>query len=315
MVKAFLIGAGATRAQFSEAPLTEDFFLKLRTHSPEVYSAFENILQPYINDELRNQNIEKIMLLSYEFPESHKQPFLSNVFLAIHNLIVKTTFNKPFTENRIGPDSLFKTLLNDKRLHFDDFFMTLNYDLYLDREIYSVLHNIDYGILGKYINSKQINYPPQNEWSLYHLHGSLNWYWFPNENKINIESNAISPSFTRDGSNLCIIPPGKKELNPVIKTLWDKASVRLANADELIIIGCSLNPDDIELITLVKEFVNNKGPENVKVIYKDDFHLQNNYNEIFEYGSGYHLYPYGFDLHGINKPPHRPPPIEFIFEK
>ena len=72
------------------------------------------------------------------------------------------------------------------------------------------------------------------------------------------------------GSNLCIVPPGRKALKlyPAMQSVWRIAEYRLLNeADELVIIGCSLNSEDKELCILVKKFVDKNGSKNVTIVY------------------------------------------------
>lgn len=326
MIRAFLIGAGATKAQFPNAPLSNDFFEKLSAIDNTLFDAINHITQPYIERDIRSKNIEDIMIESYEFPLSQQQQFLANIYHSIYRLLTDSTFDNSITDYYAGPETLFKTLLNDKRLTHNDFFMTLNYDLYLDREIYSVLGKIDYGINIGFINSKgYVNLSDQNEFSIYHLHGSLNWRYYPDIVKINIDTNAFTPRYTRGNSNLCIAPPGKKELNPVLLDVWKNAEQRLLNADELIIIGCSLNPNDSELIQLINKFKKSKGIDKIKIIYHTPFitesliggrvfkrEFENPYKPILQLGIN-QLYPYGFDIRG---PEHAPKhgAIEFIFK-
>jgi hypothetical protein len=313
MVKAFLIGAGATRAQFPNAPISDDFFESLFAVDPDLFEAIENAIQPYLGRSLIGMNIEDIMIKSYKFNASPKLQFISNLFSAIHKVLTHFVFGGPINRDNTGPETTFKTLLNDPRLSTEDFFITLNYDLYLDREIHSIQHKIDYGVDKQYISSNKVNHSDLMEFSLYHLHGSLNWELLTN-NKVNINHKPIIPRYGRNGSNLCLIPPGNKNLNPVLESVWANAMSRLQDANELIIIGCSLNPQDTHLRELFSNFMSKRGSSNVKIIYLDDFQFQQNYLDIFGYGSGFQLYPYGFDLHGINKPPHRPGAIEFIFK-
>ena len=126
--------------------------------------------------------------------------------------------------------------------------------------------------------------------------------------KIFLHGGAIPPRYMRTGSNLCIVPPGKKQLYPILKHVWEKATSRLMQADELIIIGCSLNPSDANLMDLIKAFINIRGIENIKLIYKGDRQM---YRDRFNIADD-QLYNYGFHLHNPN--PNNIGAIEFIFQ-
>ncbi|MBU3905361.1 MAG: hypothetical protein KJ906_04415 [Nanoarchaeota archaeon] len=327
MVKAFLIGAGATRAQYfresHRAPLSVDFFELLAMRNRQLFRDIEKAIRPYINETLQDSNIEEVMTLSQKFPQSTNTSFQESLYQAIYELLAEPTESNESDINRYirgnigrGPTN-FKILLNDPRLKEKDFFMTLNYDLYLDREVLTIQGSIDYGIDIRIINKDdminrnyEIRFPRESIFSIYHLHGSLNWELLTN-GTIHIKKGPVQPRHTRIGSNICLIPPGIKELTPVLQSIWKIAEQRLLLADELIIIGCSLNPEDKQLIELIKKFVKKHGANSVKIIYKSentDSKLLDNYCDIV--GKGFKNYPYGFDING---PGDKPGAIEFIF--
>lgn len=320
MTRAFLLGAGVTRAAYDKAPLANDFLVILKQRKSTLYGEIEDAVSPYLvaNRRLYKENIETIMGMSYQFSPSAQISFLSSVHSAIYELLAEITES---TETDIKPylagrktlrQRLLKTMLNDKRLSENDFFMTLNYDLYLDREVMFAMNQkkINYGIKGDFLQLNSVSLPLMEEpiFSVYHLHGSLNWEMVGD--RIKPYLGAILPRDPRSGSTVCIVPPGKKELNPVLKSIWEVAEERLINADELIIIGCSLNPDDKELIELLK-----KGPDKIKIISLDNQVSQSYiHREEKAYhsdlGKRYKAYPYGFNLHA---PGGGQGAIEFIF--
>ncbi len=319
MTKAFLIGAGATRAEYPDAPLTSDFFKLLEIHDHRLYRAIEQIILPHLNlDALRDSNIEDVMKLAEEFSPSVKNSFLREVYLAIYELLAENTGSteasvlSALNKTSRLPGTLFHTLVNDHRLNEQDFFMTLNYDLYLDKEILRMQGTIDYGITGDIEHGSRLNLDYHHKrYSVYHLHGALNWQRI-SDNHIAISIGAITPSYVRTGPNLYLVPPGKKEMFPILKRIWNTAEERIPNIDELIIIGSSLNPQDQELIRLIKYFIKCKGIEKIKIIdyFTHDPNLSDKYTTTL--GRGYKLYPYGFYL---NNPRGYPGAIEFIFSE
>ena len=150
---------------------------------------------------------------------------------------------------------------------------------------------------------------------MYHLHGSLNWKILEGTDKINVELGAIRPTFNRSGTNICLVPPGIKELPIVLKHIWGVAKHRLLHSDELVIIGCSLNPLDTELIDLIKEFINKKSPSNKKVIKVIDKSSNsgsaNNYQKLM--GDRFAFYPHGFNINGPDAKTKGA--LEFIFSE
>jgi len=316
MSRAFLFGAGVTKAEYPQAPLTNDFFSILQGRN---YSLFDAIRKASGIQHLRNENIETVMDMSDQFSPSAKSVFLESVHSAIYELLAEPTqstrqFIDSYTAGQyVKPPTLLKALLNDARLSTDDFFMTLNYDLYLDREVIMIQGMIDYGIKSEHLAYSQSSesFPLLNKplFSVYHLHGALSWEI--GGGKISTHRGAVRPKYTRTGSSLCLMPPGKKELHPILKPIWQTAEERLLKADELIIIGCSLNPKDKELIDVLK-----KGPNKIKIIYLDPQLSKSEHTTIEEnayhanLGKRFKSYPYGFNLLG---PGNGQGAIEFIF--
>lgn len=336
MTRAFLIGAGATRAQYPIAPLNDDFFTKLTdVNHPEwnkIYADLKKNIEPHLGTSLIDSNVEEVMMMSYQFPISIRKSFLASLYSAIYYLLAEPTESDTSSMNSLihtmrTPKTIFKTLLDDDRLKEEDFFMTLNYDLYLDREILYILENkIDYGISEEFLDDwRRIELLSEPIFSVYHLHGSLNWAFF--NDKLRIDQGAITPKYTRYGFNLCLVPPGKKDLNPVLKSIWEIASKRLFNADELIIIGSSLNLDDKMLVDFIRSYISKKGTSKIKIIYKENS-LENWQNArphpvvkgsqydsyLRVIGAEFKAYPYGFNISGpTDKPEYGA--IEFIFER
>lgn len=321
MSRAFLLGAGVTKAAYPNAPLSNDFFAILRAQHLRLYEDVQKSITRYHYEiaKLYEANIEAIMELSYQFDQSAQNFFLSSIYTAIYELLAAETEStaeiiKPYLFGNTGlQQRLLKTLLKDHRLKDDDFFITLNYDLYLDREVMQVLNqkSINYGIKKDFLRLSGDDLPLMDKpvFSIYHLHGSLNWEIIGE--RVQVHWGAIRPRDIRGGSNVCIVPPGLKELTPFLRSIWETAENRLKNADELIIIGCSLNPKDKELISLIQ-----KGPKKLKIIYLDKSLSKMPYAQLKEINHHSDLdrnfkpYPYGFNLHGPGK---KPGAIEFIF--
>lgn len=319
MIRAFLIGAGATRAQYETAPLNSDFFRLLDGRYPHIYNKISKNIKKYIGDiPLSNISLENVMNLSNSFPQSIKNSFIQLIHLSIYKLISDSTNSTPnaiqdaLNEASEGMPTLFNTLLNeDNRLNEEDFFLTLNYDLYLDIEVLSHKKFINYGIRKERIRKHDIPLDfDKQELSVYHLHGALNWYLIENtkEEAIFITDHSIIPSWRRGTPNICLMPPGNKDLNPILKEVWQISESRLMTADELIIVGCSLNQDDKELNNIISKFVKLKGANKVKIICSENDNVSiENYNKTI--GTGYKIHAYGFNLIDVNGQN----AIEFIF--
>jgi len=335
MVRAFLFGAGATKSQYDDAPVCADFFDKLRVANHELFSHLYTTVTPHIKGSFLKTNVEDVMNLMSSLPHSIQLSFLESVHQAIYILLVSSTKSDIGAINaaKAGQDfagpTLMKTLLTDKRLNTYDFFMTLNYDLYLYRELLVMQNYIDYGFapLKEHglVQTANVKVMETGEHTLFHLHGALNWEYY-DANGIQVNDRPIFPKYAQNGSNLCLVPPGVKKISPTLKLIWEEAEKRVTKADELIIIGSSLNSSDKELIQLVELFVKHKGAENVKVIFQDkesDYLPQSDRAQIHSSSQHNHyktiigkdckLYPHGFKING---PIHNPKygALEFVFE-
>jgi len=331
MSRAFLIGAGATRAQYEKAPLSVDFFDKVSEKNGPLYDSIREAIFPFFkkHQDIRLLNVEDVMVLSEKFPISVQTSFLDSIYTSIYELLAEETqstseFIEKYCSNEIRMEpTLFKTLLNDPRMSEDDFFITLNYDLYLDREVYAFQNHIDYGIDKEIIGTFSggdftFKIEKSNKLSVYHLHGSMNWERLE-DNRLRIHTGAISPFYRRGKCNLCIVPPGKKKLDGFIKPIWKIVEERILQADELILIGCSMNPEDKELCDLIVKFAINRDSKKIKIICLDEkikskeinestaFEL-NNYNRHLT--GDYKKYTHGFFINGPNG---EDGALEFIF--
>ncbi len=313
MARAFLIGAGATRAQYPEAPLSDDFFKKLADVNRNLYKFMNDNLAAYIKPPLLDHNVEKVMIQAETFPTSIRTAFLEGLYEALFQLLARPTKSDENsmqaylngTERR--NQTLFKALLLRPELTTEDFFMTLNYDLCLDQEIIKLKKALDYGLeeAGAFegqLGRGNIHVSAGESYSIYHLHGSLNWdEW--SENKVRTRLGALPPDFGEKGTSLCLMPPGQKEFNPIFRSLWYVVEQRLARAEELIIIGCSLNPDDAEVMSLVSQFIDRKGTESIKLVYLDEYEGKPALSHQSIIGDPQQHFKYGFNLEAI----------EFIF--
>ena len=131
MTKAFLIGAGATKAQYDTAPLCNNFFQRLSEKNDKLFKFLKNSVKSYANRDIENLNIEYVMKLYDKFPETLKTQFMVSIYRAIYDLLAKTTesleVNIKTAMQRANPTYVtqFQTLLLDPRIDENDFFMTL----------------------------------------------------------------------------------------------------------------------------------------------------------------------------------------------
>ncbi|OQX56565.1 MAG: hypothetical protein B5M53_00750 [Candidatus Cloacimonas sp. 4484_209] len=58
MSRAFLIGAGATKAEYRDAPLSKNFFKFVGRQDKELFKAIKDTIEPHISQPLQKSNVE-----------------------------------------------------------------------------------------------------------------------------------------------------------------------------------------------------------------------------------------------------------------
>lgn len=285
MVRAFLLGAGATLADCPQAFVDNDFFLKLAKERQDLYRELDQNLPEKTKNskELYRCGLEEILEGIDDLPGPMVGHFKKTVYKGIYHLLAGSTqsdlgFHRTFTN--LEKPRLHESLVENSSK--DDFFITLNYDLVLDMAVWerraSVPRRssqIDYGFSSP-IGTFDIEAPEKVKGdlvitddrirSVYHVHGALNWLPVDNEH-IHVYQNALNPMITHLGLSPLIIPPGRvKEYPRVIKSVWERVRERLNGANELVIIGCSLNEHDKNLCDMIKSWREKSIEAKVKVI-------------------------------------------------
>lgn len=144
--------------------------------------------------------------------------------------------------------------------------LTLNYDSLAEYAVQQIRDGIDY-----VINFERCDDPGLSLKTLtipiLKLHGSFNW-------KNDVPLSIVEPDRIDDVEDVMWIPPGvikRREQYPY-SLLWAKAR-ELLNCDILRIIGCSLNRNDWELISLLyttKKFNSHKQHYTIQLIDYED---------------------------------------------
>lgn len=122
-------------------------------------------------------------------------------------------------------------------------FLTLNYDSMIEKSFELVEEKFDYG----FEIDSVVELPHEvGKRYLLKLHGSFNWYFDSNKNKIKISDKHKS-------DEMQWIPPGlnKDYLNYPYNMIHGKAYELLGRCQILRIVGCSLNQNDLGLISLL----------------------------------------------------------------
>lgn len=152
---------------------------------------------------------------------------------------------------------------------------------------------------------------------LFKLHGSLNWLYCPNCNRLDVAvsrsgyrfSKALQELFISEGSEgndlehryschgspckncgtfvrpVMITPTQKKDYrNPHIAQVWYRAEELLRSATSVVFIGYSMPADDVEVVYLLKRGLAHLAPQNITVV---EFDRENRGVDDHEVGQRY----------------------------
>lgn len=170
-------------------------------------------------------------------------------------------------------------------------FISLNYDLILERAIKDAGFSTEYGFYGTHhshlANSRKI--------PLYKLHGSLNWSLCPLCEEISEhgekvahvlfkQKNPITCDNCRcDNSQAIIIAPTLYKSYSIsrLHNVWDSAALAISQADRLFFIGYSLAPADTSIIAMIKRALNAPGKERKIIVINPNRQVCKRYLQFF----------------------------------
>jgi len=170
-------------------------------------------------------------------------------------------------------------------------FISLNYDVALDRAIRDAGYETEYGFYGNH--SSQL--ADSGKIPLYKLHGSLNWSFCPLCGEISEHNEKVAHLLFRQkntincenchGENsqaIIIAPTLYKSYNiSRLNNVWDSAALAISRADRLFFIGYSLAPADTSIIAMVKRSLNAPQKEREVVVINPNRNVCKRYQQIF----------------------------------
>lgn len=187
--------------------------------------------------------------------------------------------------------------------------ITLNYDLMVEKLIYSILDksyiNANKSYIGFYkypILSLKNRYKREETalWgsdeddkygkrlpNILKLHGSINWLWagINPTDQIYYRVGLEDIDYHRDLIPYIIPPVLDKNSfynNNILKGIWQQAYEKIAEADEIFIIGFSFPPTDLSLRYLFNSSLANNQKVNIYVINYDSNITKSTYKKIFD---------------------------------
>lgn len=272
MHRVYVLGAGASRALNSRAPLMKDllriginFSQGDRPPSPSTKSAhrvkefisefysplnFTNILPPF-EDVLSQVDycIVNNIPLSKKYSVDELRSLRKDLIYILGRAIQHET-------NHQTDHALVGTFFNNLDQHTETI-ISLNYDLIIDNGFRDFFGFVNYGVTMRNSVHFRPQYPPKL--TLYKLHGSLNWLYCPVCGALETtegEKGALKVLTEDINCQSCNTPfepvlntPTflKDYNNSYIVELWRNAQTQLHHADEVVFVGYSMPDADIVL--------------------------------------------------------------------
>lgn len=173
-------------------------------------------------------------------------------------------------------------------------FVSLNYDIVLDKAIRATGYGSEYGFYGNHSDHLE-------SWGkipLYKLHGSLNWSFCPLCGEISEHDEKVAHFLFKESNNITCLNCGGENSQAIIiaptlyksykisrlQNIWDSAGWAISRSDRLVIIGYSLAPADTSIIATVKRALNAPDKEREIVVINPNEHACNRYRQIFGKG-------------------------------
>lgn len=169
-------------------------------------------------------------------------------------------------------------------------FISMNYDIVLDKAIRAAGYGLEYGFYGKHSD----HFESREKIPLYKLHGSLNWSLCPlcgeiseHEEKVAHllfkEKNVITCLNCRvENSQAVIIAPTLYKSYKIsrLQNIWDSAGGAISHSDRLVIIGYSLAPADTSIIATIKRALNTENKDREIIVINPNKRACERYSQI-----------------------------------
>lgn len=299
-------------------PLNRDFFAVAETfarshgHKPAIADRLERVRRVFVDEfptrgkwPLPMETAFSLLYVSKDFPEiyarSAGRPRQAGARREIEDFLRLTFGILSTIETHAPEDNHYSTLVSAVRP--EDTIITLNYDTLLDSELVRAGWNPHYGYDLPGDRRKMKWHMAQPPWQehlngvrLLKLHGSLNWYIRGSYERINKVFDAkptrvdISPRPRTNelhGHIRQIVPPiyGKFFNNPHWRRLWKRAFEALAQADVIVVIGCSLADTDFHLTGMLSHAIMQRKRDRnkfTKAILVDSVKIRRRWEALFK---------------------------------
>ncbi len=274
-----------------------DFLEHFYGHRTKINAAVDLDRYPGI-DELFNI-VDWYLLHNQAFSRRFSSPRLFDLKNALVKLISMTLDRSLPPHEGIHHSFIAGVLKRDKEVPT---FISLNYDIVLDKALRGAGYTLEYGFYGRHGD----HLASGQKIPLYKLHGSLNWSFCPlcgeiseHEEKVahllfDSSNNIICPYCGGGNSQAIIIAPTLYKSYKIsrLQNIWDGAVGAISGSDRLIVIGYSLETSDTSIIATIKRALNAPDKKREIVVVNPNEFACNRYRQIF--GEGCKIYCTGF---------------------
>jgi len=181
-------------------------------------------------------------------------------------------------------------------------FISLNYDIVLDRAARSAGCVPEYGFYGNHDNHLEA----RGKVPLYKLHGSLNWSFCPLCGEISEHNDKVAHLLFREQNTIHCLACGGGNSQAIIiaptlykaynisrlHNIWDCAARAISLSQRLVFIGYSLAPSDTSIIATVKRALNAPDQKREIVVVNPNERACERYRQIL--GKDCRIYREGF---------------------
>lgn len=282
MRTAYIFGAGASAAE--GAPVVDNFlksafrYFKTDRREADLEIVWE-FLEYFYGKRIKIRSVEDLdrypaideifnlvdwyLINNQAFSVRFTRPRLYHLKKALVRLISMTLDQSLPSHNGIH-QSFVNRVVNNHKEH--PAFISLNYDLVLDRALRVAGRDPEYGFYGSHEEHLELN----AKIPLYKLHGSLNWSLCPLCGEISEHEDKVAHLLFKEDNPVTCVNCGSDNAQEVIiaptlykshkinrlQNIWAGSAGAVNGSDCLIFIGYSLDASETSIIAMIKRALN-----------------------------------------------------------
>lgn len=307
--RVFFLGAGFSKAidkRYKDLiGLSAEIENRIKNKKDSLYLHYQNEIPGIVKG-----NIEALLTyLSTDFPWKSPKQKLTNKALyveiteTIQEYFIELSKKGFSEEEHINIETLLSFQKFIGKFHADLGFVTLNYDMILERVFFDAFRDSfqKYGLSldafykypimeielrtgNPYIKNNNYEVPP-----LLKLHGSANWFWegvSPSDQIYYVQWNeSTDMGKLLNGLTPYIIPPvlDKNAFynHNAIKSIWQQAETLLSEAKEIYIVGFSFPPTDVSVRFLFQSALRQSRAKIYVINAETEKQMRKRYEPVF----------------------------------